>query len=115
MQFVLVLPFSCFVSWFVLCRFVWLFQNTFTHVFIDESSQAMEPELLVPLSFAGKGAQVVLCGDPRQLGAAVRSTSARALGLEVSLQVRRFLLLDTLSENSEEKCCFWWWYWLWLS
>lgn len=62
-------------------------QNTFTHIFIDESSQAMEPELLVPLSYAGPRAQVILCGDPRQLGAAVRSPSARALGLEISLQV----------------------------
>lgn len=56
-------------------------------MFIDESSQAMEPELLVPLSYAGASAQVILCGDPRQLGAAVRSPSARALGLEISLQV----------------------------
>lgn len=48
----------------------------------------MEPELLVPLSYAGSRAQVILCGDPKQLGAAVRSTSARALGLEVSLQER---------------------------
>lgn len=63
------------------------FQDSFTHVFIDESSQAMEPELLVPLSYAGNSAQVILCGDPRQLGPAVRSASARALGLEVSLQV----------------------------
>lgn len=53
----------------------------------------MEPELLVPLSFAGKSAQVVLCGDPRQLGAAVRSASARALGLEVSLQVCNGVML----------------------
>ncbi|CAM9330439.1 unnamed protein product, partial [Hapterophycus canaliculatus] len=60
----------------------------FTHIFVDESSNAMETELLVPLSYAGSSAQIILCGDPRQLGAAVRSPSARALGLEVSLQER---------------------------
>lgn len=41
-------------------------QAAFTHVFIDECSQAMEPELLVPLSYAGR-AQIILCGDPRQV------------------------------------------------
>lgn len=66
-------------------RHAW--QDTFSHLFIDESSQAMEPELLVPLSLAGPNTQLVLCGDPRQLGATVRSASARALGLEISLQV----------------------------
>ena len=35
-------------------------------MFIDECSQAMETELLVPLSYAS-GAQIILCGDPRQV------------------------------------------------
>lgn len=70
-------------------------KDAFTHVFIDESSQAMEPELLVPLSLTGARAQVILCGDPRQLGAAVRSPSARALGLEISLQVSLVVFVDS--------------------
>ncbi|CAN0449624.1 unnamed protein product, partial [Ectocarpus sp. 12 AP-2014] len=41
-------------------------QNYFTHIFVDESSNAMETELLVPLSYAGR-AQIILCGDPRQV------------------------------------------------
>lgn len=46
-------------------------QNYFTHVFVDECSNAMEPELLVPLSYAGT-AQIILCGDPRQVRESVR-------------------------------------------
>eukprot|EP00051_Salpingoeca_urceolata_P023017 m.385516 g.385516 ORF g.385516 m.385516 type:complete len:775 (+) comp20051_c0_seq5:431-2755(+) len=40
----------------------------FTHIFIDEASQAMEPEVLIPLSLASKQTKcVVLAGDPQQL------------------------------------------------
>ena len=45
----------------------------FTHLFVDEAAQAMEPELLIPLSVildptsSGKQADVILVGDPRQL------------------------------------------------
>ncbi|CAN0444217.1 unnamed protein product, partial [Discosporangium mesarthrocarpum] len=61
-------------------------KTTFTHIFIDESSQAMEPELLVPLSLARPQTSLILAGDPKQLGAGVRSPCARSFGLEISLQ-----------------------------
>ena len=53
----------------------------FTHVFIDESGQAIEPEALVPLAgiFSTEtknGGQVVLAGDPKQLGPVLRSPMA---------------------------------------
>jgi superfamily I DNA and/or RNA helicase len=32
---------------------------TFTHIFIDEASQALEPETLVPLSLAGSDTTMV--------------------------------------------------------
>lgn len=59
----------------------------------------MEPELLVPLSLAGPNTQLVLCGDPRQLGATVRSASARSLGLEISLQVWYGIRVTLFSVN----------------
>ena len=82
----------------------------FSHIFIDESSQAMEPELLVPISFAapaGNGPHarptaVVLAGDHCQLGPAVRS--AAAAPLEKSL-MERLVCLGTLGHSPEPSVC----------
>lgn len=60
----------------------------FSCILIDESVQASEPELLVPLSLAGHGCRVVLAGDPYQLGPNIHSRAARAGGLGISLQER---------------------------
>ena len=53
----------------------------FTHIFLDECGQAVEPEALIPL--AGLidpenkfGGQVVLAGDPKQLGPVLQSPIA---------------------------------------
>jgi len=42
--------------------------------------QALEPEMLLPLSFVGRGADVLICGDHKQLGPIVRSTFCRDNG-----------------------------------
>lgn len=44
----------------------------FTHILIDEAAQALEPEALTPLIFAGPNTKVVFTGDHMQ----VKSTSA---------------------------------------
>lgn len=57
----------------------------FTHIFVDESGQATEPEALVPIKMmADDATNVVLSGDPKQLGPIVRSVIACKLGLELS-------------------------------
>ncbi|KAG8870410.1 hypothetical protein FRB97_009799 [Tulasnella sp. 331] len=57
----------------------------FTHIFIDEAGQAMEPEAMIPVkTSAGPNTQVVLSGDPMQLGPIVRSPVAQKLGLGTS-------------------------------
>ncbi|EAU87611.2 helicase MOV-10 [Coprinopsis cinerea okayama7 len=71
-----------------------------THLLIDEAAQGSEPELLIPISvvvphaqYVGKKAfvpQLVLCGDPNQLGPIVTSEEARAGELDVSLLERLF-------------------------
>jgi helicase MOV-10 len=60
----------------------------FTHVFIDECGQALEPEALVPvagiLGVAKNnrlGGQIILAGDPKQLGPVCDIKRAEKLGL----------------------------------
>ncbi|XP_061076582.1 helicase with zinc finger domain 2 [Conger conger] len=40
----------------------------FTHILIDEASQMLECEALMPLTLAGEGTRVVLAGDHMQMG-----------------------------------------------
>ena len=57
----------------------------FTHIFIDEAGQAMEPEVFVSIKMmADNNTNIVLSGDPKQLGPIIRSGVARELGLETS-------------------------------
>ncbi|XP_035013123.1 RNA helicase Mov10l1 [Hippoglossus stenolepis] len=61
----------------------------FTHLFLDEAGQATEPESLIPMSLVSeRDGQIVLAGDPRQLGPIVKSKLAAAFGLGVSLLER---------------------------
>ena len=60
----------------------------FTHVFVDEAAQALEPEVLIPISTAEPGALIVFAGDFKQLGPVIRSPEAARLGLDISLLER---------------------------
>uniref|UniRef100_A0A3Q3VQZ5 RNA helicase n=1 Tax=Mola mola TaxID=94237 RepID=A0A3Q3VQZ5_MOLML len=61
----------------------------FTHFFLDEAGQATEPESLIPISFISeRDGQIVLAGDPCQLGPVVKSKLAAAFGLGLSLLER---------------------------
>ncbi len=56
-------------------------QSHFTHVFVDEAGQGMEPECLVPIVGLlepddENPGQLVLAGDPKQLGPVLRSPVA---------------------------------------
>lgn len=61
----------------------------FTHVFIDEAAQTLEPESAIPIACAKPSACVVLAGDHKQLGPIVRSSVAKEFGLGVSMMERR--------------------------
>ncbi|NXJ74313.1 SDE3 helicase, partial [Trogon melanurus] len=80
----------------------------FSHVFIDECGQAVEPESVVAI--AGlltamdeetnpNGGQLVLAGDPQQLGPVLRSPLAIEHGLGTSL-LERLMLHNPLYEKS---------------
>lgn len=79
---------SCFGS-MMQVRF---YKDHFSHVIIDEAGQATEPQTLIPMTFLSKiSGQVVLAGDPKQLGPMMISRFGKSLGLESSLLER---LLD---------------------
>lgn len=77
-----------------------------THLFIDEAAQALEPAALVPISnLLNSGGQLVLAGDPKQLGPVCisRSASDRGLGKSRILYIMAyadvFLLLQTIRSS----------------
>ena len=58
----------------------------FTHIFIDEAGHAVEPECTIPVMGLldpnnARGGQLVLAGDPKQLGPIIRSPIAQQYGL----------------------------------
>ena len=61
-------------------------RDHFTHIFIDEAGHATEPECIIPVADLldpnhPRGGQMVLAGDPKQLGPIVRSKTTQEHGL----------------------------------
>ncbi|NXQ91166.1 M10L1 helicase, partial [Nyctibius grandis] len=86
-------------SWFRIiittCSSAGMFYQTeirlghFTHVILDEAGQASEPESLIPVGLISEAnGQVVLVGDPKQLGPVIKSKIALNFGLNMSLLER---------------------------
>ncbi|XP_074537209.1 putative helicase mov-10-B.2 [Halichoeres trimaculatus] len=73
----------------------------FTHIFLDEAGQAAEPECVIAIAgllSPGTG-QLVLAGDPKQLGPIVRSRLALEHGLGLSL-LERLMEQNALYQKS---------------
>ena len=65
------------------------FKLKFSYVFVDEAGQALEPECLISASLlVGGSGQLVLAGDPLQLGPVTFSSLASDNGLSVSMLER---------------------------
>ncbi|KFV10524.1 Putative helicase Mov10l1, partial [Tauraco erythrolophus] len=86
-------------SWFRIvittCNSAGMFYQTeirlghFTHVIVDEAGQATEPESLIPIGLISEAnGQIILVGDPKQLGPVIKSKLALTFGLNVSLLER---------------------------
>ncbi|XP_069765517.1 RNA helicase Mov10l1 isoform X5 [Narcine bancroftii] len=77
----------------------------FTHVFVDEAGQASEPECLIPLLLVSeKDGQIVLAGDPMQLGPIIKSRIATTYGLSISFLER--LMTQSLYSRDDAFCAF---------
>ncbi|XP_022081029.1 RNA helicase Mov10l1-like [Acanthaster planci] len=64
----------------------------FSHVFVDEAGQATEPECLIPVGLSiGSEGQIILAGDPMQLGPVLSSHPAKRHGLGQSYLERLIL------------------------
>lgn len=75
----------------------------FTHAIIDEAGQCTEPEIAIPVSLIEKDdGQIILAGDPNQLGPVVLSPIAQRCGLGKSLLSR---LLDQLPYQPDVGVC----------
>ncbi|XP_073325870.1 putative helicase mov-10-B.1 [Pagrus major] len=68
----------------------------FSYIFVDEAGQTTETECLIPLSglLAPGECQVVLAGDPKQLGPVITSRVAEDNGLGVSMLERLMRDID---------------------
>ena len=78
----------------------------FTHIFIDEAGQATEPEAFIAIkTMADTKTNIVLSGDPHQLGPVLRSPVARTLGLELSY-LEKLMKREQYEDEDSEKCAF---------
>lgn len=73
----------------------------FSHIVIDEAAQAEEPLVMIPIiAFSNANTNIILAGDPNQLGPVVNSPTADKAGLGKSylqrlMSMREVYGLDT--------------------
>jgi helicase MOV-10 len=78
----------------------------FSHIVIDEAAQAEEPLALIPIAFfSNEDTNIILAGDPHQLGPVIKSGPASEAGLGESYLERLMLIapiykLDTQAGNT---------------
>jgi helicase MOV-10 len=66
----------------------------FSHIVIDEVTQVEEPLAIVPIAaFSDASTNVILGGDPNQLGPVIKSSAAAGAGLRKSY-LQRLLRID---------------------
>ncbi|KAJ7636873.1 P-loop containing nucleoside triphosphate hydrolase protein [Roridomyces roridus] len=71
----------------------------YSHIFVDEAGQATEPEVMIAIKTMADGkTNVVLSGDPKQLGPIIRSAIARELGFETSY-IERLMAREIYDEK----------------
>lgn len=73
----------------------------FTHIILDEVSQMMETEALIPLSMADSSTSIVLAGDDKQIGPFIQSDLVKRHKLNISIMERISKTLDVYKERGD--------------
>nr|XP_020471905.1 putative helicase mov-10-B.1 [Monopterus albus] len=81
-----------------------ILEGHYTHVFVDEAGHAVETECLIPLAglLHAESGQVVLAGDPKQLGPILRSPFALKYGMGVSFLERMMNDIPLYQKDQED-------------
>jgi len=68
----------------------------FSHIVIDEAAQAEEPLAMIPImGFSNAYTNIILAGDPNQLGPIIKSPTAARAGMGKSY-LERLMLMDEM-------------------
>jgi helicase MOV-10 len=74
----------------------------FSHIVIDEASQAEEPLVMIPImTFSNSYTNIILAGDPDQLGPIIESPTATRSGLGKSYFERLMLIGDVYGFDTQ--------------
>eukprot|EP01117_Protostelium_nocturnum_P012534 TRINITY_DN4618_c0_g2_i4.p1 TRINITY_DN4618_c0_g2~~TRINITY_DN4618_c0_g2_i4.p1 ORF type:complete len:1138 (+),score=362.50 TRINITY_DN4618_c0_g2_i4:190-3603(+) len=75
--------------------------NHFTHILLDEASQMMEPEALIPISMASTKTSIVMAGDDKQIGPIIYSKSAihHKMGESIMWRISQLDAYDSLNDK----------------
>jgi helicase MOV-10 len=75
----------------------------FSHIIIDEAGQVDEPLALVPISlFSNEDTNIILAGDPNQLGPVIKSSPASEAGLGMSYLERLMLISEIYGLTTQD-------------
>jgi len=74
----------------------------FSHIAIDEASQAEEPLVMIPImTFSNPYTNIILAGDPNELGPIIESPTAARSGLGKSYFERLMLMRDVYGLDTQ--------------
>ena len=74
----------------------------FSHIIIDEATQAEEPVVMIPtMTFSNAYTNIILTGDPNQLGPIIKSPTAVRSGLGKSYFERLMLMRDVYGLDTQ--------------
>jgi helicase MOV-10 len=76
----------------------------FSHIVIDDAAQAEEPLVMIPImTFSNAFTNIILAGDPNQLGPNIKSPTAARSGLAKSYFERLMLIRDIYGLGTQVK------------